>query len=70
MSGLAGDTGHAGHVSTVAELAVAATLDDLPVPGNDDVVHLVSRRYSSRWPRYQAVCSSAVRNASPIVTER
>jgi len=41
MSRLAGDTGHAGHVSTVAELAVAATLDDLPVPGNDDVVHLV-----------------------------
>jgi hypothetical protein len=28
----------------------------------------VSRRYSSRRLRYHAVCSSAVRNASPIVT--
>ena len=30
--------------------------------------NLVSRRYSSRLLRYHAVCSSAVRNASPIVT--
>jgi hypothetical protein len=28
----------------------------------------VSRRYSSRLLRCHAVCSSAVRNASPIVT--
>ena len=28
----------------------------------------VSRRYSGCWLRYHAVCSSATRNASPIVT--
>jgi hypothetical protein len=41
MSGIAGDTGHAGHLRSVAELAVAAASDDLPVPQNDDLVHLV-----------------------------
>ncbi len=40
-----------------------ATLMTSSVPKN-----LVSRRYSSRLLRYHAVCSSAVRNASPIVT--
>ncbi len=30
--------------------------------------NLVNRRYSSPLPRYHAVCSSAVKNASPIVT--
>ena len=30
--------------------------------------NLVSRRYSVRPLRYQAVCSNAVRKASPIVT--
>ena len=29
----------------------------------------VSRRYSSRFVRYHAVCSNAVKNASPIVIE-
>ncbi len=40
-----------------------ATLITSSVPKN-----LVSRRYSSRLLRYHAVCSSAVKNASPIVT--
>ena len=40
-----------------------ATLITSRVPKNR-----VSRRYSSRLPRYQAVCSNAVRKASPIVT--
>ena len=40
-----------------------ATLMTSSVPKN-----LVSLRYSSFLLRYQAVCSSAVRNASPIVT--
>ncbi len=40
-----------------------ATLMTSSVPKN-----LVSRRYSSRSLRYQAVCSKAVKNASPIVT--
>ena len=40
-----------------------ATLITSSVPKNR-----VSRRYSSCLLRYQAVCSSAVRNASPIVT--
>ena len=40
-----------------------ATLMTSSVPKNR-----VSLRYSSRWLRYHAVCSSAVRNASPIVT--
>src|SRR5215467_7029979 len=39
-----------------------ATLMTSSVPKN-----LVSRRYSSSLVRYQAVCSSAVRKASPIV---
>src|SRR5215471_12534721 len=39
-----------------------ATLITSSVPKNR-----VSRRYSSRLLRYHAVCSSAVRNASPIV---
>src|SRR5262245_14016577 len=40
-----------------------ATLMTSSVPKNR-----VSRRYSSRLVRYHAVCSSAVKNASPIVT--
>src|SRR5215471_6659511 len=40
-----------------------ATLITSSVPKNR-----VSRRYSSCLERYHAVCSSAVRNASPIVT--
>src|SRR5271165_4917664 len=40
-----------------------ATLITSSVPKN-----LVSRRYSSRLLRYHAVCSNAVKNASPIVT--
>ena len=40
-----------------------ATLMTSRVPKNR-----VSRRYSSRLLRYQAVCSNAVRKASPIVT--
>ena len=40
-----------------------ATLMTSSVPKNR-----VSRRYSSRLLRCHAVCSSAVRNASPIVT--
>ena len=40
-----------------------ATLITSSVPKN-----LVSRRYSSCLLRYHAVCSSAVRKASPIVT--
>ena len=40
-----------------------ATLITSSVPKNR-----VSRRYSSRLLRYHAVCSSAVKNASPIVT--
>src|SRR5262249_20654872 len=40
-----------------------ATLITSSVPKNR-----VSRRYSSRSVRYHAVCSNAVKNASPIVT--
>ena len=40
-----------------------ATLMTSSVPKN-----LVSRRYSSRLVRYHAVCSNAVRKASPMVT--
>jgi hypothetical protein len=47
MSGVAGETGHARHVVSVAGLGVAAASDDLPVPQHDDPWRLAAVPLSS-----------------------